>query len=467
MLKRNAIIKFVLITIIAILGMLLCVCPFSVPYSNSQYNGFLGAINKGVDLEGGVSAIYECTLKDGQTDELPIAIDDSLSKIEDIFKSERFSQLYVERQGGNRVYVMTSADAYKMNKAFYYIEEGKQLNFTSAKVSDTLTDVDVYVDCEDLKNVKPDYSYDDSVYGITVEFTTKGYDNLKKLKEVADKTTDKTIYAYLGDVQEKNFFAEIKTEDIDDTMFITSASGSGVSITSADDARKVAYSVTGGMLSVDLSLKEVSEIGAVFGKNTKLYIGICFIALIVVSFILLCFRYGQLGLVGSLALVFNLIFFTFLLQSIPFMTFNIAGVVGSLASYLLACFAIVTIFENARSEYAMGKKLYLSCKGGFKKSLVPILDSHALAIIIAIFLWIIAPASMKCFGIVLLIGSLLSMFISLLLLRWFVNMYLNINSTKAKKLRFKRDENLKEVIQSAESEQVEVEVIPPEEAVNE
>ena len=37
MLKRNSIIKFILLAIIAILGVLLCVCPFSVPYSADVY----------------------------------------------------------------------------------------------------------------------------------------------------------------------------------------------------------------------------------------------------------------------------------------------------------------------------------------------------------------------------------------------------------------------------------------------
>ena len=51
MLKRNAIVKFILLAIIAILGILLCVCPFNVPQSSDVYNGIIPAINKGVDLD--------------------------------------------------------------------------------------------------------------------------------------------------------------------------------------------------------------------------------------------------------------------------------------------------------------------------------------------------------------------------------------------------------------------------------
>ena len=90
MVKKSGIVNFVFLSIIAILGILLCVCPFSVPYSSKNFNGFLGAINKSVDLDGGVSAIYNCTLPDGNNGNLTEAVDSSLSKIENILGNEGF-----------------------------------------------------------------------------------------------------------------------------------------------------------------------------------------------------------------------------------------------------------------------------------------------------------------------------------------------------------------------------------------
>ena len=93
----------------------------------------------------------------------------------------------------------------------------------------------------------------------------------------------------------------------------------------------------------------------------------------------------------------------------------------------------------------MGKKIHLSCKGGFKRALWPVLDSHFILILVSVFTWIFAPSMLKCFGISMILGCLLSMFSSLVLLRLFVKNYLRINSTKAKKLGLYRDKNIKEV----------------------
>ena len=45
----------------------------------------------------------------------------------------------------------------------------------------------------------------------------------------------------------------------------------------------------------------------------------------------------------------------------------------------------------------------------------------------------------------MILGAILSMIISLGLMRWFVKLYLRINSTKSKKMGFYRDKNVKEI----------------------
>ena len=84
MLKKYSIVNFVLLVIIAILGVLLSVCPFNVPASTDRYNGFVSAIDKGIDLSGGVSAIYQAESASGDLEE---KIDGSLDKIKDVFKN--------------------------------------------------------------------------------------------------------------------------------------------------------------------------------------------------------------------------------------------------------------------------------------------------------------------------------------------------------------------------------------------
>ena len=90
--------------------------------------------------------------------------------------------------------------------------------------------------------------------------------------------------------------------------------------------------------------------------------------------------------------------------------------------------------KKIREEYRTGKKIPLSVKSGFKKALWPILDSHIVMAIVAIFLWIFGTSSIQGFAIPFLIGIVLSLFVNLVVLRFFVKWYLPFNSVKAKKL---------------------------------
>lgn len=447
MLKRNSIVKFILLAIIAILGILLCVCPFSVPYSTDNYNGFIYAINKGADLNGGLTAVYEGSMASGNSANLSDSIDNSLSKINRMFETEKFSELKVSRQGGNKVYVLASGDyATELNDAFTLMADGKELSFTAVSFSDEQPAPEVYADSSVVYKVYPDYDYEAESYGVRVEFTKKGIEKLIELKTYAKSLSYDSVYVYLGKISKENTLAEIDIKNLgEESVFITASSTGSYSTSSAEDARKIAYSISSGSLDVDLELLEVSRISPILGYNTKTLLSISLAIIVVATFASLIARYRHLGLIASLALTFNLILFSFFMMALPFITLNLSGVIGSVGAFLLSVLAIVFIFEKIKDEYALGKKIHLSCKGGFKRSLWIILDSHFIIIIISAFIWIFAPSMLKGFGITMILGALLSMFTSLVLMRGLVKEYLRINSTKAKKLGLYRDKNIKEI----------------------
>ncbi len=447
MLKRHAIIKFIFITIIAILGILLCVCPFGVPYSTNHFNGFLKATKSALDLNGGVSAIYECTLPNGSNKNLSDAIDSSLDKLQTALKYERFTELSIRRQGGNKIYLLASnseVPGLYLNDVFELVEDSKKVYFTAEGASDDVTNPEVLLDSSDLKQVTPDYDYENSTIGLSVEFLSSSKERINHIKEVSKNTTDKKIYIYLEEVKSDNLFVELDYKDLKEDEIFVSSSGT-YSTQSDTDARELAYNIAGGMLDVKLDLKEVSNISALLGRNTKLYIGIAFIVVIVIAFVLMWLRYGDLGLLADLSLTFYLILFSFFLQAIPLITMNLAGVVGSMFAFLVVIFAHAFIFEKIKDEYAIGKKIHLSCKGGQKKALFPLIDAHVIISMAMIFVWAIGPSALKCFALTLILGCVLSLFITLLILRWFISIYLKINSTKPKKLHLQRNKNVKEI----------------------
>ena len=193
MLRKNSIIKFILISIIAILGILLCVCPFAVPYSTSNFNGFIGAINKGVDLNGGISAVYECKLPDNSDMELSQAIDKSLFKIKTMFENEKYNELSVTRQGGNKVHVLLSGGD-EIDYPLDYIEDRKEMSFTLSEYSEELTNPEVYLTSSAIAKVRPGYDYESESYGITIEFTSEGKKAVQELKKQAKETGNETVW---------------------------------------------------------------------------------------------------------------------------------------------------------------------------------------------------------------------------------------------------------------------------------
>ena len=52
--------------VLAVVGILLCVLSFPIPFTDYDYQGFAKSISLGLDLKGGMEAVYEAkTTKEG------------------------------------------------------------------------------------------------------------------------------------------------------------------------------------------------------------------------------------------------------------------------------------------------------------------------------------------------------------------------------------------------------------------
>ncbi len=456
MLKKYSVVNFVLLVIIAIVGILLSVCPFNIPASTDRYNGFIGAIEKGIDLNGGVSAIYSVEVKNSQED-ITQSIDNSLQQIKDAFNNiSSYSELYVTRQG-DKVRIEASGSQIS-DRTFDYLAYPEEIFITLEEVSDTLTNPTVYLSSTDISYAYVGYDYDNSAYTINLQLTELGNDKLETMLTYADDAGLGSAYVYIDQVSSDNSIGQITLADIGNTL-VFSSTDTDYSSSSNTQSAELAYKITSGALKVNLTLLEKSNIAPVLGKNTLLYIGIACIITIVLAFVFLIVRYGHLGLLGSLSLVFYLVLFAFFMQAIPFILLNLSAVFGCIFAFMLAIVANTFIFEKIKEEYAIGKKIHLSFKGGLKKALWPILDSHIVVILACIFIWIFAPTALKGFAICLMLGAILSMFTALVIIRYLLNIYLPLNSTKAKKLHLYRDKSVKEIANEESKNNISEDVI--------
>lgn len=425
--KKFSIANFILVAILTLLGVVLSVCSFDIPFTTYTYNGFAKSISLGLDLAGGISVVYDCSLsKDSNTQDLDNAIDATVTRLTSLI-TEQYSEATITKQGNTRIRIevpsVTDSD-----KIFDLIGDPTPLYMTLTEAADA----EARIVGTDIKDVQVAYQKDESgeyKYGVTLKFSDEGSQKFANLTDDA-ANGDKTIYIYLGDIDDS---ADLKlTCEQKITGGSTFISGS---FETYDDAHDYALQLMSGTFNVSLELLESSVISATLGAQALKLAIIGGLVGLVLIMILLMVRYGDFGALASFALVIYIVLMLFFLQAISFVQLTLPGLAGIILSIGMAVDGTVIIFERFREEYKSGKKIPLASKIGFKRAFWPIFDSNITTIITAIVLYILGTASIQGFAITLLIGIVLSMFMNLVVLRAFVNWYLPINSIKPNKLR--------------------------------
>ena len=428
--KGFSIANFILVAILTIFGICLSVCSFNIPGTTYTYNGFANSISLGLDLAGGISAVYDCSLsRDSNTQNLDNAIDATVTRLTSLITDE-YSEATIVRQGGTRIRIevpsVTDSD-----EIFKLIGDPTPLYMTLTDGEDA----EARIVGTAIKDVQVAYQKKDESseyqYGVTVKFTDEGSRKFASLTEEAANGS-KTIYIYLGaigDSNSKKLTLTCEQKIVGGSTFISG------NFETYDDAKNYALQIMSGTFNVKLELIESSVISATLGaKALKLAIIGGAIGLVLIMLILIL-RYGDFGWLASLALVIYMVLMLFFLQAISFVQLTLPGLAGIILSLGMAVDGTVIIFERFREEYRSGKKIPLASKIGFKRAFWPIFDSNITTIITAIVLYILGTASIQGFAITLLIGIVLSMIMNLVILRTFVKWYLPLNSVKGRRLR--------------------------------
>ena len=428
--KRNSILNFVAVAIITVIGIVLSVCSFDIPFTNYTYNGFANSISLGLDLAGGISVVYECDDSAVITN-LDEAMDATVTRLTNTITAE-YSEATIMRQGTTKIRIevpsVTDADV-----IFDMIGQPKPLHMTYTKgIFDEKTDI-MGSDIEDVQVSYRKGSSGEYEPGVSIKFTKEGATKFANLtgKVVEDGTNE--IHIYLGEVSDDNFFQTLTCEQkiVGDSTFI---SGGAENPFTYEQAQEYAMQIMSGTYEVPLKLVEKSVVSATLGTEAlKLAIIGGFVGLVLIMLIM-WWRYGDFGLLAGFALIMYLVLMLFFLQAISFVQLTLPGLAGIILSIGMAVDGTVIIFERFREEYKSGKKIPLAVKSGFKRAFWPIFDSNITTILTAIVLYILGTASIQGFAITLLIGIVLSMFMNLVILRFLVKWYLPFNSVKGKKL---------------------------------
>ena len=439
MTKRKAKVKFALLAIIAAIGILLTCFSFRIPFTTIRYNGFANAIRLGLDIKGGVLAVYEASVEDDQVDEFDSRLNATISRLEQFLADEDYSEAVVYKQGTNKIAIEVP-DVDDPQAIFDIIGQPASLEISREGSSlPALTG-------DDIKSAKAYYQQTSETstaqWGVSIEFTASGTTKFYDLtNEAYNDSENNTVDIYIGGT----LFSSPTVSDgpiSGGSTFITGGGSNGDGTMSQEEAEEYATKILSGTFSTKLTLVSNSVVSATLGKEALTYGIIAGAIGLLLIFIFMIVCYGVMGVLADFALIFYLIIYAFVLQAVPLVQLTLPGIAGIILSLGMAVDANVIVFERIKEEYASGKKIHMSVNSGFKNAFSAILDSNVTTIIASVVLYILGTSTIKGFAITLFFGILISMFTSLVVTRSLLKTYLPINSTNPKWYKLKRDKDI-------------------------
>ena len=435
--KATAIKRFIFTGILLVLGFILAFAQFDIPFTHYTYNGFANSIQLGLDLKGGVLAVYEASEFEGkENSEVSFSqkFDATVERITSTINS-RYSEAVITVQQGNQIRIEVP-DVSDPQEIFTLIGEPATLEFKAAEDTDGVVN-EALITGENIVNVyasqqqTSDGTYE---YGVSIEFDSEG---AQAFYELTQQNTGGSIYIYING---ELFSAPTVNEAISGGKTFISGG-----MDTYEAAEEFALQIESGTYSLQLTLRENSVVSATLGVDALKYGLIAGGVAILLIFAFMVWRYKMMGVMASIALCFYVILMLFFLQALPFIQLTLAGIAGIILSIGMAIDGNIIVFERIKEEYASGKRIAPSVRAGFKKALSAILDSNITTVVVSVILIILGTGSIQGFAMTLLIGVLLSMFTSLLVTRGLLYMYYPLNSTNAAQYGLKREDNVVEL----------------------
>ena len=275
-------------------------------------------------------------------------------------------------------------------------------------------------------------------HGVYIEFNKEGKTQFESLTSKAAEG-GKTVYVYLNkDYEGGRQISGIEEKMSDGICYIT--------LGSKEDAKTYTDQLNNSVHGINLTIDGNAQTNTSVANTYQKVLCAVFVCLSLVGLSLFfILKFKEMGWIMSLALFIYAVLNIIILSVIPSFVMSFGTLAVSLVGVLLVGFAIYLVVEKCQKEFYNGKKLPVSFKSGYKKSIITIVDVYAVTALLGLISLIVAKGTLYCAGLGLLIGSLLGLGTSLLLLRGFMIMYLHINPSKGNKINFTKGENVDEI----------------------
>jgi preprotein translocase subunit SecD len=182
------------------------------------------------------------------------------------------------------------------------------------------------------------------------------------------------------------------------------------------DAQNLVTILQFGQLPYPLKELANTQVSATLGNAFLLQSQLAGLIAVIMVVIFMVVHYRLPGLVASGALMYYAMVVYALFRIIP-VTLTLAGIAGFVLSVGMAVDANILIFERTKEEMRLGKSLPAAIEAGFNRAWNSILDSNVSSLITALILFLFGSSTIRGFGLVLIIGVLVSMFTAITVTR--------------------------------------------------
>ena len=431
--KKKSIVVLCIVSVFIILMAVFAFVSFPIAGTVYDYTGYAKTIKLGLDMSGGVSAVFKVV--PDEYENLDNRISGTISSLQSLLVSKGYTEATVTKgttSDGLTTIRVEIPDVDEPERVLELVGRPASLYFTLEDLGNeaTTAKLEEKAFISGRAHLETAYVTTDSNgnYAIGLKFNSEG---TKKFAEVTAANVNKSTYIYVGGT--KIMAPKINSAISDGSAIITG------NYTYAQ-AYEYATKLQSGTFGVTLQISEVRNISATLGENSiriALIAGVIGIALI---FVFMGIAYRGLGIAADLALCVYIVLLLWFCAVLPWVQLTLPGIAGILLSIGMAVDANVVIFERVKDEYKHSSKpIPTAIKTGFKRSTGAIIDGNVTTLIGAIVLWVLGSASIVGFAVTLFIGIVLSMFTSLVVTRLILKAFMPLNSTGEKFYGLKRE----------------------------
>jgi preprotein translocase subunit SecD len=394
--------------LVIMIGVLAYAGIYGIEAGGYRFKPFSETINRGLDLQGGVSVLEEIQEDTVDQDTMNRTIELLSMRVNKMGVSET-----VVSQEGNKRIRIEIPGKFDAQEVLDSVAKTGELKFVGPEGTTLLTG----------KDVKQASAFIDTNNGnaptISLELNADG---TTKFADATKKYLNQKISIYMDDEMLTNPTVQ---------AVITNGQAVITGSESLKEAQRQANIINSGALPVTVKAVEVKTVGASLGASAlpqSIMAGIVGIGIVLLLMIL---YYRVPGLIADIALILYMVMVLLAFAGIN-ATLTLSGIAAFLLTVGMAVDANILIFERMKEELKSGKSTKASIDAGFHRAMSSILDSNITTILAGIVLYSLGSGSVKGFALTLVLGVALSMISAIFVTKYLIKLAADMGWFKKK-----------------------------------